>query len=289
MSSGENRSRMRIVKEDFVSGTVCSPELRHSLQSVDFIISLKELNGLSHRTKSKVDISMIRTNDFIDMLRQARDHRGVLVYKDAEIVIDSIWHKELRNYQTYASIRKIANIYMLNAFFSRCGFSFSLATADALLATCKVDGVGYGAFYVPPIVEYQKKEKILLPLRRLEARAVGEPILRLPGYNDNGNVPLQAIIDDWKRILDSSQEFVRILKDGTHRCETATLAGTPIRAITINSTASLMQSVPVRTDNLVITSKKPEERADRFLGVLRIGADKWEGWIDLARAAGIDG
>jgi hypothetical protein len=122
LSSGENRSRMRIVKEDFVSGTVCSPELRHSLQSVDFIISLKELNGLSHRTKSKVDISMIRTNDFIDMLRQARDHRGVLVYKDAEIVIDSIWHKELRNYQTYASIRKIANIYMLNAFFSDAVF-----------------------------------------------------------------------------------------------------------------------------------------------------------------------
>ncbi len=259
------------------------------LHSSDVIISLRELNGLSSRAKSKVDISMVRTQDFIDMLRQARDHRDVMVYKDAEIVIEPVLHYSLRNYQTYASLRKIGNIFMLNEFFARCGFSFSLAQGDPLLATCKVDGIGYAAFYVPPIVEYQRKDNVLLPLERLEARAAKEPVLKLPGFNNNGDLPLQAIIDDWKQILSGSQEFVRILKDGTHRCETTTLAGTPIRAIVINATASLMQSVPVRTDKLVITTKKPEAREDRYLGVVKIGADKWEGWIDLARAAGIDG
>ncbi len=280
---------MHIPKEDFISGTVCSPSLKRLLGNTDYIISLRELNALRHKANSDVDLAMVKTQDFIDMLRQAMDHRDVMVYKDADISIDSVSHKSLRNYQTYASLRKIGNIYMLNEFFADCGFTYSLAATDPLLARSEIDGTRYAAFYVPPIVEYQKKEKILPPLERLEARAKHEPVLKLPGFNNNGDLQLQAVIDDWKQILSSSQDSVRILKDGTHRCEATTLAGTPIRAIIINSTASLMQSVPIKTDKLVITTKKPDEREDRFLGVLRIGIDKFEGWIDLARAAGIDG
>jgi len=290
LSSGEGQFKMRIPKDDFVSGTACSPAIRRSLKSTDFIISLRELNALNHQAgpHSKVDIDMVKIPDFIAMLRQTKDHREVKVYRKADIAITQISHASLRNYQTYASSRKISSIYLLNEFFAECGFSYSLTKTGLLLVRSRINSTGYAAFYVPPIVEYQNKNKVNQPLERLERRARKMPVLRLPGFDNNGDLHLQRVIDDWKWILSSSAQVVPILKDGTHRCECATLAGEPNLAVSINESGSLMQSVPIRTDMLVITSKKPKERRDRFLGVQRIGTDKWEGWVDLA-SAGIDG
>lgn len=282
---------MRIARDDFVGGTACSPSIKRLLRPVDFVISLRELNALHHQIAphSKVDIQMIKIPDFIAMLRQTEDHRGVQVYKNADITINQISHASLRNYQTYASNKKISSIYLLNEFFAECGFSYSLRTTGLLLARSKIGGVGYAAIYVPPIVEYQNKHKVERPLERLEMRARRMPVLKLPGFDNNGDLKLQEVIDDWRWILSSSAQAVPILKDGTHRCECTTLAGESNLAVIINESNSLMQSVPIRTNMLIITSKKPRERRDRFLGVLRIGADKWEGWVDLARGAGIDG
>jgi hypothetical protein len=281
---------MRIPKGDFVDGTSCSPYLRRLLSHTDFIISLRALNNL-HKVKphGPIDISMIKTPDFIRMLRQTRDHRGELVYKDANIYLDSVSHISLRNYQTYASLQKIGSIYKLNEFFAECDHTYSLATTGLLLVRCKIDSIGYAAFYVPPIVEYQNKQKIIRPLERLKIRAAQQPTVQLPSFDGNGTLQLQPIIDDWIALLSSSQQAVPILKDGTHRCYTTTLAGTPALVVKIDETDSLMQSVPVETRGLVITRYKPKDREDRFLGVLRLPHDRWEGWVDLARGAGIDG
>jgi hypothetical protein len=257
------------------------------------IISPKDLNTMLHKakgTKPDVDVSIIREQDLVAMLREVKDHRGIAVYRDAEISTGFMSVILLRNYQTFISIKKVASLSQLSEFFVAHGFSGGVASSsEAILIRANIRGKEYAAFYVPPIIEYQHKEKILPPLRRLEERAQKEPSVHLPAYEKkDGDLDLASILGDWRSILSGSQTAIPILKDGTHRSHVARLAGVPIHAIIINETKALMQSVPLRTPMLVLTDGKPTQRSDRFLGMSKIEPDRWEGWIDLA-SVGIDG
>jgi len=269
------------------TGTIdCNQSLRRMLRPVHAIITLKELNQLAHKSSDKpdIDVSIIKTPDLIQMFRQVKDHRGIEVYRNAEIDVGDISQTLVRNYQTFVQLPKLGSIYQLNNFFMDYGHSPS----EAVFVRCMIGKKEYAAFYVPPIIEYQDKTKVEGPLARLKERAVKEPVVKLPGFDSNGDLKLQPLIEEWETILASSVRSLPILKDGTHRSYSATLAGTPVRAIIINETASKMQSVPINTKTVVITQEKPKAREDRLLGMRRIEPDRWEGWVDLA-SIGIDG
>jgi len=284
---------MRIKPDLFFAAAVASPALRKMLAHADLIVSPKDLNNMLHKSQSpnqEVDISIIRKPDLVAMLREVRDHRDIQVYRNADIDLGFMSHSQLRNYQTFVSLQKIGSIYQLNAFFADHGFSGGLAAAsEALLIRARIESREYAAFYVPPIIEYQNKSKIHPPMKRLEDRAAaGGPTVILPGFANNGDLKLSPILEDWRHILSSSQTTVPILKDGTHRSYATNLAGAPMRAIIINESESLVQSVPLRTEMLIVTDGKPKERTDRFLGMLELKPNRWEGWVDLA-SIGIDG
>ena len=65
------------------------------------------------------------------------------------------------------------------------------------------------------------------------------------------------------------------------------LAGTSFFVIMVDGSTAGMPSIPIKTDELVITRDKPPEAKDRFLGPSSDGTTV-RGWINL-KAVGIDG
>jgi len=291
MTVEEQKFKLFLSPEDFFNRVEASSQLRKIVRDTEGIIALKDLSKMvdAHEATMNAPIG-ISIEDLQSLIRSIPDSKGKKVYSEAMIQTGKMSHSLIRNYQTFVQGDKLLSIYKLNRLLSRYDFS-GIATSATSAITCEGKHGRYVAFYLPPIVEYLPKETLRAPLENLIRRAKKEKSINLPSFDGNGTVNLNDVIRKNQEMLTSQLQAVHVLRDGTHRAYITNLPGVALHMIEINGSMAEPPSVLIKTNDIVITSKKPKRMEDRFLG-LRTESDGHNkttiGWLNL-KHVGIDG
>lgn len=235
-------------------------------------------------TDVSLDIKMISISDLKALIRSIPNNKGEKVYVNSEINMGQVSQGAIYNYQTFAQVSKLIGLTGLALMFDHFDFA-GICYAEACTIVLDGKDARYMAIYIAPIVETVTKEKVRVPLENLRRRAEHETHLKLESYdgNNNNQVNLQKLINEWERILKNPDiTSVQVLRDGMHRISLSHIAGTSQHAIFLNGTHIELPSVPIKTNSVVRTLTKPEKREDRFLGLSE------EGWTN-EKLVGIDG
>ena len=278
--------RIHIRPETFISRVKPGQSLLRIMDGSTAIVSPRDIShmvGLGEKQANMTIISMPRC-EISNLFRGILDNEGVQVYGDAEITTSRVSPSMVYHGQTFVQAEKIVGLGGLMRLFDQVDNS-GISKTPASIITYENGAEKYVALYFPVIVELMNKSFIVPVLENLRIRAESDPIIRLRAFR-NGNqgiIDLRKIVAETQSLIDNPHmQTIHIVRDGAHRSHTTNIAGTTMQAIMLNGAAAIPTGIPIRSNELIVTSEKPIEMRDRYLGYLK------KSWMDY-KERGIDG
>jgi len=272
---------------DVFKGRVSPGEgLKPLLEDAAAIVSPRDISkiySINVSDRQTLSMNLMPNTEVVNMFRHVRDGDGRQVYEKAEIKIGTrASPKRAMNIQTFVQADKLigfSGLVDLIDHFDNPGIS----KMPASTLTITSGGEKYVAFYIPAVLETIPKERFNVPLAFLRERAREEKTITLPSFNAGDiTINLKDVVRRTEDFLVRSDDVVQITRDGAHRSRLIHLAGTTLHAVEIHKSDALPTGVPVRVNDMVVTSRKPEKMEDRYLGFVK---DCWLGFKEV----GIDG
>ena len=277
--------RVDLDPDRFLNRVDYDSDIRRLASDTTKFVSPKDLLSMQESEGGEVTMRRMRPSSLERILRSARNKRGEPAYDTARIMLTYVPMGGSVTHQAFAEIGKLAALSRLDeAIRSLTGAP--LSAAGPLVLRYAPNGESFSAIYVPPIVELTSKagfeRALAIVQRRLET---GDE----PKYEQEpGSAPvkLETLLERSRALLrDSNGSGLNNVLDGLHRALFATRAMASYSAVFIADSKRPASSIPLRLEDVIYTTSKPERIEDRFLGHDEEG---WQtGWLNF-KELGID-
>ncbi len=286
MENARSAFRMHIAPDEFLERVKPTQALRDIVGSSTAVVSPRDINHLPdvHADPLRISIRAMHMEDLLNIFKKVTNLDGKRVYEQGDISTGRVSPSVIYHGQTFVQAEKIVGLGELKRLFEHFDNS-GVSKTPASVITYRGDKESYVALYFPAIVEYMNKNSVEPLLANLRERVKTESTLRLNAFpnGSEGVLSLKKIVTETEALLDNSNvQIIPMLRDGTHRSHTTNVAGTTMHAIIINGSSALPTGLPIRPREMVVTSGKPKNKQDRFLGNV---PQAWLNYQDF----GIDG
>lgn len=286
ISRGGTSYRMHIPPDVFLSRVEPHRLLRGLVEGCTAVVSPRDISRMmdAHNDPSRISILGMHMDELVNIFQRVQDAEGVNVYGKADIRTGRVSPDVIYHSQTFVQAEKIVGLGGLKRLFDHFD-NPGIGKSPASIIVYEHEKVRYVALYFPVVVEYMNKSLIEPVLETLRVRAKCDPTLRLNAFGNGhkGTIALDRIVRETDALITNGEiHMIPMLRDGTHRSHNSNLAGTTMHAVIINGTVALPTGVPIKPSEMIVTSDKPEDMGDRFLGYM---PKSWMTYKDL----GIDG